>query len=54
MSPATAGCVLVTDAIAAMGLSAGTHHLGKVSVHLDEGHRCTVSGTDTLAGRCVG
>jgi hypothetical protein len=47
------GCVLVTDAIAAMGLEAGTHRLGGVSVHLDEQHRATVSGTDTLAGRCA-
>lgn len=44
------GCVLVTDAIAAMGLGAGTHHLGRVVVQLDEGHRATVSGTNTLAG----
>ena len=43
--------MLVTDAIAAMGLSAGTHHLGKVIVRLDEGHRATVAGTETLAGR---
>ncbi len=44
--------MLVTDAIAAMGLQPGIHHLGKVSVELDEHHRANVLGDkSTLAGR---
>ncbi len=59
------GCILVTDAMAAMGLGAGHHHLGssdvrvcggmicpgQVQVTIDDHGRATVTGTDTLAGR---
>eukprot|EP00051_Salpingoeca_urceolata_P001075 m.38401 g.38401 ORF g.38401 m.38401 type:complete len:518 (-) comp11181_c0_seq1:251-1804(-) len=44
------GAVLVTDAIAAMGLPPGRHSLGRQSVHKDHDNRVTVEGTDTLAG----
>lgn len=33
-----------------MGLPPGLHQLGDVTVVLDENHRMTVQGTDTLAG----
>ena len=46
------GCVLVTDAMAAMGLGNGTHSLGNMSVRI-QGDRATLSGTDTLAGSVV-
>eukprot|EP00039_Didymoeca_costata_P018831 m.335159 g.335159 ORF g.335159 m.335159 type:complete len:412 (-) comp17527_c0_seq1:1243-2478(-) len=45
------GCVLVTDAMAAMGLSAGVHSLGEMSVHLGENSRASIAGKpETLAG----
>jgi N-acetylglucosamine-6-phosphate deacetylase len=47
------GEVLVTDAAEAMGLAPGEHRLGDMVVVLDNDHRLTVKGTDTLAGRCV-
>ena len=44
--------VLVTDAMAAMGLPSGTHNLGSVKV--DVAHRrASVAGTNTLSGRFV-
>ena len=46
------GCVLVTDAMTAMGLGNGTHSLGNMSVDI-QGDRATLSGTDTLAGSVV-
>mmetsp|Transcript_31577 Transcript_31577/g.66149 ORF Transcript_31577/g.66149 Transcript_31577/m.66149 type:complete len:584 (+) Transcript_31577:43-1794(+) len=46
------GCVLVTDAMAAMGLGDGDHHLGSMRVCIKEG-RATLAGTDTLAGSVV-
>ncbi|KAL3799846.1 hypothetical protein ACHAWO_009967 [Cyclotella atomus] len=46
------GCVLVTDAMAAMGLGDGTHSLGGMSVDI-QGDRATLTGTDTLAGSVV-
>ena len=47
------GAVLVTDAMAAMGLGDGDHTLGDgVNVRVD-GLRATVAGTQTLAGAVV-
>ena len=46
------GCVLVTDAMSAMGLGDGTHALGDMSVNI-KGDRATLTGTDTLAGSVV-
>ncbi|KAL3797711.1 hypothetical protein HJC23_000256 [Cyclotella cryptica] len=46
------GCVLVTDAMAAMGLGDGKHSLGDMSVFI-EGDHATILGTDTLAGSVV-
>mmetsp|Transcript_50694 Transcript_50694/g.108021 ORF Transcript_50694/g.108021 Transcript_50694/m.108021 type:complete len:574 (-) Transcript_50694:223-1944(-) len=46
------GCVLVTDAMAAMGLGDGDHHLGSMEVCV-KGGRATLAGTDTLAGSVV-
>lgn len=46
------GCVLVTDAMSAMGLGDGTHALGDMSVSI-QGDRATLAGTDTLAGSVV-
>jgi len=46
------GCVLVTDAMSAMGLGDGTHTLGTMKVDI-KGNRATVSGTNTLAGSVV-
>lgn len=46
------GCVLVTDAISAMGLGDGTHSLGNMTVNI-KGDRATLTGTDTLAGSVV-
>lgn len=43
------GAVLVTDAMAAMGLGDGAHTLGGTAVEI-KGKRATVQGTDTLAG----
>ncbi len=42
--------ILVTDAMAAMGLPSGRHQLGSVAV--DVAHRrASVAGTNTLSGR---
>lgn len=46
------GCVLVTDAMSAMGLGDGVHALGDMSVNI-KGDRATLTGTDTLAGSVV-
>ena len=46
------GCVLVTDAMSAMGLGDGTHSLGAMAVDIT-GDRATLTGTDTLAGSVV-
>jgi len=46
------GCVLVTDAMTAMGLGDGEHSLGNMKVHI-KGDRATLAGTDTLAGSVV-
>lgn len=46
------GCVLVTDAMSAMGLGDGIHALGDMSVEI-KGDRATLTGTDTLAGSVV-
>ncbi len=43
----------MTDAISAMGLPPGQHHLGNMAVTISEQHRVTLTGTDTLAGRCA-
>ncbi|KAL7526833.1 hypothetical protein ACHAWF_001929 [Thalassiosira exigua] len=43
------GCVLVTDAMAAMGLGDGDHSLGVVAVRVEAG-RAVLAGSDTLAG----
>ncbi|XP_055709162.1 N-acetylglucosamine-6-phosphate deacetylase [Phlebotomus papatasi] len=43
------GLILVTDAISAMGLSEGTHHIGQMSVDVIGG-RAYVAGTKTLCG----
>ncbi|MBB65665.1 MAG: N-acetylglucosamine-6-phosphate deacetylase [Waddliaceae bacterium] len=39
----------ITDAMAAMGLGAGSYQLGEMSVDVN-GERATISGTETLAG----
>ncbi|XP_022669311.1 N-acetylglucosamine-6-phosphate deacetylase-like [Varroa destructor] len=44
--------VLVTDAVAAMGLSSGTHFIGDMFVVTD-GKRALIEGTETLCG-CIG
>jgi len=44
------GAVLVTDAISAMGLPSGLHHLGSQSVEV-RNNRAVIAGTDTLCGR---
>lgn len=43
------GIVLVTDAISAMGLPAGTHHLGNQVIDIKDDRAC-ISGTNTLCG----
>jgi N-acetylglucosamine-6-phosphate deacetylase len=44
------GAILVTDAMAAMGLPPGNHNLGTMSVTVDGG-KAYLNGTNTLAGR---
>ncbi|OQR69937.1 putative N-acetylglucosamine-6-phosphate deacetylase-like [Tropilaelaps mercedesae] len=44
--------VLVTDAVAAMGLSSGKHFIGDMAVVID-GQRALIEGTETLCG-CIG
>ena len=43
------GLVLVTDAIAALGLEEGTHQLGQLAIEV-KGGRSLVAGTETLCG----
>jgi len=47
---AAAGLVLVTDAVSAMGLPSGVHHIGSQSVEV-KNSRAVIAGTDTLCGR---
>ena len=51
-SPLFIGIVLVTDAIAAMGLRDGVHKLGTMTVEV-KGRAAKLLGQDTLAGRYV-
>ena len=44
------GLVLVTDAIAAMGLPTGRHHMGTQELEI-VGKRAMIAGTQTLCGR---
>ncbi|OZJ02431.1 hypothetical protein BZG36_04463 [Bifiguratus adelaidae] len=44
------GCVLITDAINALGLPAGGYNLGTGDVWVDEHARAYLKGTNTLAG----
>ncbi len=44
------GALLVTDALAAMGLPDGTHLLGTHTVEVKDG-AARLTGTNTLAGR---
>jgi len=44
------GLVLVTDAIAALGLPPGLHKLGPMQVEINH-EKATLLGTNTLAGR---
>jgi len=46
------GCVLVTDAMAAMGLGDGDHSLGNMKVSI-KGDRATLADSDVLAGSVV-
>lgn len=41
--------VLVTDAISAMGLEEGTHHIGQMAIEVRQG-KAYIAGTDTLCG----
>ncbi|KAG1692617.1 N-acetylglucosamine-6-phosphate deacetylase [Nymphon striatum] len=41
--------VLITDAISAMGLPAGTHHIGQQRIEV-QGNKALIAGTDTLCG----
>jgi N-acetylglucosamine-6-phosphate deacetylase len=41
--------VLVTDAISALGLQEGTHHIGQMDVEVKD-NRAYVAGTTTLCG----
>lgn len=43
------GLVLITDAIAALGLAPGLHKLGPMQVEIDH-EKATLQGTNTLAG----
>ncbi|KAK3100096.1 hypothetical protein FSP39_014705 [Pinctada imbricata] len=48
------GMVLVTDAIPAMGLPQGQHHIGSQLIEIkDRGKRAVIAGTETLCGRFV-
>jgi N-acetylglucosamine-6-phosphate deacetylase len=47
------GCILVTDATAAMGLEPGLHKLGDMTVELADNFRLTLKDSDTLAGSAV-
>ncbi len=44
------GLILVTDAMAAMGLGEGSYTLGSMKVDVTRDLRATISGTNTLAG----
>jgi N-acetylglucosamine-6-phosphate deacetylase len=44
------GCILVTDAITALGLGDGVHQFGDRKIKV-ENNKATVDGTNTLAGR---
>jgi len=46
------GCILVTDAMAAMGLGDGVHSLGNMKVSI-KGDRATLADSDVLAGSVV-
>jgi len=46
------GLCLVTDAVSAMGLGSGKHHIGDMDVII-EGDRALISGTETLCGSIV-
>lgn len=41
--------MLVTDAISAMGLEDGIHHIGQLAVEVRQ-HKAYVAGTNTLCG----
>jgi N-acetylglucosamine-6-phosphate deacetylase len=43
------GLILVTDAISAMGLEEGTHHIGQMAIEIRQ-KRAYVAGTTTLCG----
>ena len=48
------GAVLITDAMAAMGLEQGVvQHLGSKNVVVSQRSEAFLEGTSTLAGRCV-
>ena len=44
--------MLITDAIAALGLPPGLHKLGPMKVEIDH-EKATLQGTNTLAGRLL-
>ena len=44
------GLILVTDAIAPMGLPTGKHHIGTQEIEIN-GKRAMIAGTQTLCGR---
>ncbi len=48
--PSFSGLVLVTDAVPAMGLPMGTHHMGSQTVEVRE-MGAFIAGTNTLCGR---
>lgn len=43
------GLILVTDAISALGLEDGIHHIGQLPLEVKQG-RAFIAGTDTLCG----
>lgn len=43
------GLCLVTDAISALGLEEGIHHLGQLNLEVKQG-KAFIAGTDTLCG----